>query len=917
MSHIELRGVRVHNLHGIDLRLPLGKLIAITGVSGAGKSSLAFDTLVAEGRRRYIETFAPSARQFLERIERPDADVLEHLPPAIAFRAESSFDPRATLGTITETDDLLRLLFARVGQAHCPQCDSPLNSWSSDDVVVQLGALPEGTRFVVALPARSLGHSESSDTWRQLGFVRAIAMQPQPSTDSFVAETIDLSELAAHKPQATGNETPKLWIVVDRLIAGKTDVARMLDSVEQAYQNGADRCIVLWETLTDQSPDKPVGRIVNPSEPFADGWSIRPTARTVGWDGREWQFARFSKRLVCFDCDVEFPALEPDHFDFGNSLGACLHCNGLGTVEKDGGWQSCSECGGSRIKALGRGVRLQSLVGRIANPPEPSGGTELSELLADGLTIRPMASGGIDNLRRMTITELRSIIDGLTTAASTSTTWIVTNVLAELSVRLRTLIELGLEHLSLHRSPRSLSRGEGQRASLAALLATRLDNAMYVLDEPASGLHPSEQPRVLAAIRRLQQSGNTVIMVEHQPLFLDAADQIIDLGPGAGRDGGRIVFQGSSTDLRHCQASITGAFLTGRRALLIPTADQRRSPDRWLTLAGATLHNLRGVSVEFPLGVLCVVAGVSGSGKSSLVEHALFPVLSRQLNSAAHTRSTRQRGNRIPSDTDPSLVRRANVEIASTFTALNGIEHIDDVVFLDSSPFRQSARTSAATALQAFGEIRRLFAETTEAKVKNFSARHFSFNAHDGGRCPRCRGLGSVEIDMQFLADLSVVCPECHGLRFQRELLDAKLRGLSIADVLALTADEAFAFFRGHPKLQRRLKSLKDVGLGYLPLGQSASTLSRGESQRLKLAMLLAHSSRARTLFLMDEPTAGLHLSDVATLLTCLRRLIEVGHSLIVIEHRPEFIHCADWVIELGPGPGDAGGRVVSAGPPV
>ncbi len=903
MSHIELRGVRVHNLQGIDLRLPLGKLIAITGVSGAGKSSLAFDTLVAEGRRRYIETFAPSARQFLERIERPDADALEHLPPAIAFRAESSFDPRATLGTITETDDLLRLLFARVGQAHCPQCDSPLNSCSPDEVVAQLASLPEGTRFVVAFPARLLNHSESIDTWRQLGFVRAIAMRTQPSTDSFVAETIDLSKLAACEPQVTEIEPSKLWIVVDRLIAGKTDSARMLDSVEQAYQNGSDRCVVLWETKTDQPPSKPGGR-------------------TVGWDGREWQLARFSKQLFCFDCDAEFPALEPDHFHFGNSLGACSHCNGLGTVEQDGAWESCSECGGSRIKALGRGVRLLSLAGRIAHRSEPSRETAVSQPLADGLTIRPTptaptASGGIDNLRRVTIAELRDFIDGFTTAASTSTTWIVTNILSELSVRLQTLIELGLEHLSLHRSPRSLSRGEGQRARLAALLATRLDNAMYVLDEPASGLHPSEQPRVLAAIRRLQQSGNTVIMVEHQPLFLEAADQIIDLGPGAGRDGGRVVFQGSSMELRQCEASVTGAFLTGRRALPIPTAAQRRSPDRWLTLAGATLHNLRDVSVEFPLGVLCVVAGVSGSGKSSLIEHTLFPGLSRRLDSAAHTSTTRQRGNRMPSDADPSLARQANVEIASTFTALTGSEHIDDVAFLDSSPIRQSARTNAATALQAFGEIRRLFAETTEAKVKNFSARHFSFNAHDGGRCPRCRGLGSVEIDMQFLADLSVVCPECHGLRFQRELLDAKLRGLSIVEVLALTADEAFAFFRGQPRLQRRLKSIKDVGLGYLPLGQSASTLSRGESQRLKLATLLARRSRARTLFLMDEPTAGLHLSDVATLLTCLRRLIEVGHSLIVIEHCPEFIHCADWVIELGPGPGEAGGRVVSAGPPL
>ena len=490
------------------------------------------------------------------------------------------------------------------------------------------------------------------------------------------------------------------------------------------------------------------------------------------------------------------------------------------------------------------------------------------------------------------------------------------------------LLDLGLGHLSLNRSPRTLSRGERQRARLAGVLATRLDNALYVLDDPSGGLHPLDAERVLAAIRRLHQAGNTVVIVEHSQAFVDAADEVLELGPGAGRDGGRVVslrrrlapsdeagaldqtreaptqtppswsrwFSGLCTtrvsDVVQRPVSTEtssvgiGPFLepVGRSARLA-----ERDGDR-LALAGVTLHNLNRIDVEFPLNRLCVVVGVSGSGKSSLIEHTLYPALCQRFGTTY------------------------TVDPVGRFTALTGAEQVDEVVYLDSSAIRRSARANAATMLLLLAEIRQLFAQTTEAKVKNFTVRHFSFNASDGGRCPRCRGLGAVEIDMQFLANLTVICPECHGSRFQRELLDAKLRGLSIAEVLNLSADEAFTFFRGQPQLQRRLKSLKDVGLGYLPLGQSASTLSRGECQRLKLATLLANRSRKRTLFLMDEPCAGLHARDIAVLLECFRRLIEVGHSLIVIEHRPEFIAAADWMIELGPGAGDAGGKIVTTG---
>ena len=860
MSHIELRGVRVHNLKGIDLRLPIGKLIAITGVSGAGKSSLAFDTLVAEGQRRYIETFAPSARQVLERIERPDADALENLPPAIAFRAEAAFDQRATLGTMTETDDLLRMLFARLGRAFCPQCETPLEARTADEVFRELQSLPGGVKFVISFPSEK--SDEAISNWRQLGFVRTIEL---PGLEiSNVKSQISILNSA-------------MIVVVDRLVAGRTDLARVLESVEQAYSHGGGRCVVLDE-------------------------SDRRDTTALEWEGRCWRLSQHSRRLICGACGCEQPPLEPDLFNFESSLGACATCSGLGriavlgstaTKSKHSTMVDCADCGGSRMGTAGRSVRV--------------------------LDRRTIAE-----LRELRLTDLATVIDELVSATEPNRRTLVANVFGELSARLRTLLDLGLGHLSLSRSPDSLSRGECQRARLAGVLATRLDNALYVLDEPSGGLHPFDADRVLSAIRRLQAAGNTVIVVEHSQTFIEAADEVVELGPGAGREGGRVVSQRAAPtsplplgeggrrlgEGLHRQNSLAPIEAMSERSQrerstspLDVTLRSGPHPSPFpggegaeqggsrgdISLNGVMLHNLDRIDVTFPLNRLCVVTGVSGSGKSSLIEHTLYPALCQRFGVAC--------------DIDP----------VGEFIALSGAEQIDEVVFLDSSPIRRSARASAATMLRLFGEIRGLFSQTIEAKVKNFTARHFSFNANDGGRCPRCRGLGAVEIDMQFLANLTVECPECHGSRFQREVLDAKLRGLSIAEVLSLSADEAFSFFRGQPQLQRRLKSLKDVGLGYLPLGQSASTLSRGECQRLKLATILANRSRKGTLFLMDEPCIGLHARDIEVLLKCFQRLIEVGHSLIAIEHRPEFIRAADWVIELGPGAGDAGGRIVAS----
>ena len=855
--------------------MPLGKLIAITGVSGAGKSSLAFDTLVAEGRRRYIETFAPSARQFLERIERPDADALENLPPAIAFHADASFDSRATLGTMTETDDLLRMLFARLGRAFCPRCDAPLAVHSPDDVCRELQSLPERTKFVVAFPSEKSDASIAS--WRQLGFVRTMEL-PGAEISNFKSQISNLKS--------------RMLVVVDRLVAGRGDAARLLESVEQAYVHGDDRCFVLSEADANTTED----------------------AALFESDGRHWRLMRFSPRLQCSACEFEFPSLEPDLFNFESPLGACPSCSGLGRIAdsetklpKSNGRPTtsvaagsslmvdCRDCRGSRLSAAGRSVRLVVSRTSALNKPDKNENqasrvASASGLISDNTNVRGLTPPGspITELRSMRLSELTGFVARLSDAIPPEDRSLVANVQGELSARLRMLLDLGLGHLTLGRSPRTLSRGERQRARLAGVLATRLDNALYVLDEPSNGLHPLDALRVLAAIRRLHQAGNTVILVEHSQAFVDAADEVLELGPGAGREGGRVVSLRSRLAPR-VEAEALGTHQAEQPAESVGRSARLAERDGYvLALNGVTLHNLDRVDVAFPLNRLCVVIGVSGSGKSSLIEHTLYPALCQRFGAAS------------------------SVDPVGRFTALTGAEQIDEVVFLDSSPIRRSARANAATMMSLLGEIRQLFAQTTEAKVKNFTARHFSFNASDGGRCPRCRGLGSVEIDMQFLANLTVVCPECHGSRFQRELLDAKLRGLSIAEVLNLSADEAFAFFRGQPQLQRRLKSLKDVGLGYLPLGQSASTLSRGECQRLKLATLLASRSRKRTLFLMDEPCAGLHARDIAVLLECFRRLIEVGHSLIAIEHRPEFIAAADWIIELGPGAGDAGGKIVN-----
>jgi excinuclease ABC subunit A len=538
-------------------------------------------------------------------------------------------------------------------------------------------------------------------------------------------------------------------------------------------------------------------------------------------------------------------------------------------------YETCPACRGDRLQPLALAVRVGSQTSEVRGqrPGE-------SRLLS------------IAELCRLEIPAAVSFLESVAATISPAERTMTKAIFDELRTRLRYLAEVGLDYLTLDRQARTLSGGEAQRVALTGTLGSTLVNTLYVLDEPSAGLHPRDSERVIAAIKRLRDARNTVVVVEHEDAFIRQAEQVIDVGPGAGREGGEIIFQGPPAGLLEGEGSVTGAYLSGRRFIPIPQPEQRRAPNAWLTLTGARHHNLKNLTVEFPLGVLCVVTGVSGSGKSTLIDETLYPALCRALKQPCATESP------------------------GAFDALAGVEQIDEVVLADQSPIGRTPRSNPVTYLKAFDEIRKIFADTPDAKLRNLTATAFSFNAAAGGRCPKCQGSGVVEVEMQFLADISMTCPECHGTRYRPEVLEVKYRNLTIADVLALTVREAFSFFRTHRKLQRQLKFLKDVGLDYLPLGQPATTLSGGESQRLKLASFLASGTRSRTLFLIDEPTLGLHTADVAQLLTCFESLLAVGHSLIVVEHDLDVIRSADWVIDLGPEAGDAGGRIVASGTP-
>jgi excinuclease ABC subunit A len=800
-NDIQLRGVRVHNLKSVDVDLPLRGLIVFSGVSGAGKSSLAFDTLYAEAQRRYLQSFSAYTRQFLERLDKPDADQIGELPPAIAVGRAVPFGPRATVGTMTEIVDYLRLLFARLGTVACRKCGSEVHAQTVSDVLAVTDALPAGTRFTVAFPSHPEAGADPA-SWaaglREEGYLRL-----QIGSSIFRLGEQDLPPLADEK----------VWVLVDRLEAGKTAPERVTDSVETAFARGHGRMALLF-------------------------------------DGGE---RTFDQRLRCPNCGIDYPAPDTRLFNFNDPLGACPTCSGTG-IDPETKTAACPTCQGSRLGEQALNVRV--------------------------------AGRNIAELCRQEIGELAAFLDTLSFDGLPGGRVL----LGQIRARLGHLMALELGYLSLDRAAATLSTGEAQRLRLTAALGSNLVNALYILDEPTAGLHPRDTDKLLGVLRHLREAGNTVVVVEHDPVIFAACDYQVDLGPGAGEEGGEVVYQGAPAGLVDCPDSATGDYLAGRRGISVPS---RRRPCNHgsIRVLGARLHNLHNLTVDFPLGVLCVITGVSGAGKSSLVQETLYPALCVRKN------------KKLP----PGQIA-PEVEV-------HGAGQIGDLVLMDQTPLGRSARSNPATYLKVFDEIRQLFADTSEARIRNFGPGAFSFN-QAGGRCETCEGQGTLTVDMQFLADVTVTCPDCKGARFKADVLHVKVRSLSIAEVLDLTIRDAFRFFRAQQAIERRLKLLLDVGLDYLRLGQPADTLSGGECQRLKLAAHLASSRKPRVLFLLNEPTTGLHLADVARLLHCFDRLLSTGHSLIVIEHHLDVIKCADHVIDLGPGAAAAGGRIVASGTP-
>ena len=932
---IQLRKVEVHNLKGIDLDLPRGKLIVFCGLSGSGKSSLAFDTLYAEGQRRYIESFSAYTRQFLERLEKPQAEKIEGLPPSIAVAAKnSSRSTRSTVGTVTEANDYLRLLFARIARLFCHGCGREVLRDSPQSVADAIAKLPAGRRFMIAVPhALDAGESlpERLTAMREDGFTRLLlrgrminlGQDFQPREDDLAEKSFD--------------------VLVDRLKTGDATTQRVRDSLETAFASGDGRC-VLYVEETVAPTDASVAATTSATSSVAEVLG----GHEILVDGAPWRRVGYVNRLACEECGLAYPEPEPRLFSFNSPLGACPECEGFGNVIdidmdlvvpdpqksiKEGAvapWNSPAyEHELKELLALAKDYHLpvdvpfrkltpEQLKLVVDGVPERSFGglkgfftwlekkkykMHIRVFLSRWRSYRECPSCKGARLRpdalawRIAGANIAEILARKTSVAaaflrdmklSDYERAVGRTMLEQVQSRLGYLEQVGLGYLTLDRTIRTLSGGEMQRVTLTSTLGSGLVNMLYVLDEPSAGLHPQDTDRLVDAVKRLRDRGNSVVVVEHEEGMIRAADQVVEIGPGAGRNGGKVVFQGTPDVMQATVGNMTGDFLAGRRGASIPSL--RRKPEHgWVRLTNAHGNNLKNLTVEFPLGVLCVVTGVSGSGKSTLVQDTLYPALCRRMHIEA--------------------------DRPAPFDDVLGDGQLDDVVLVDQSPIGRSPRSNPVTYVKAFDEIRAVFAETPEAKTRNYTAGYFSFNV-TGGRCERCEGDGYLEVDMQFLADVFMKCPECRGKRYRKEILDVKFRNASIADVLEMTIREAFVFFRGSAKVQARLKKLMDVGLDYLQLGQPANTLSGGESQRLKLAGYMAAARKGRALFILDEPTSGLHFADVVQLMDCFDALLSVGHSLIVVEHNMTIIKGADYIIDLGPGAADEGGKVVAKGSP-
>jgi excinuclease ABC subunit A len=907
---IQVRGARVHNLKNIDVDLPRDCLVVLTGVSGSGKSSLAFDTIYAEGQRRYLECLSSYARQFLDQLERPDVDAIEGLPPTVAIdQRAGTANPRSTLGTVTEIYDYLRLLFAKVGKPHCPACGVPIIRQTPEQMVNQLMRLKDGQKVQILAPLvrdRKGQHVDIFQAIRRAGLIRA-------RVDG------ELIEVTDQPPKLAKAKAHTIEAVVDRIAIREGIRPRLAESLDLALK-------------------------------LSDGGVVTLTDSPGGWVE---QF--FSIHLNCPHCGAGLPAIEPRSFSFNSPHGACPECQGLGSrwafqpelvvPDRARSWDEGAVVPWALLPAavkdpasyeaqvddflkrhhVARSSAVASWPAKVWSSfwsgEQAAGFPGLASLLeqayeqarsesarkafdvyreeklctaCSGSRLRPesravqLADRSIADLTGLAISDLLGFFQSLTIEPAFEA--IGAPLVGEIVARLRYLVEVGLIYLSLGRGADTLSGGELQRARLAAQLGSGLMGVCTILDEPTAGLHPRDTDRLIASIRRMLEQGNSVLVVEHDASVIRAADWIVDLGPGAGPDGGTVVAAGTLGQLQASPASITARYLSQALQLAPDRSQRLAASPGWINIRGASLHNLKQVNAQIPLAAFTCVTGVSGSGKSTLINDVLARNVRRVLNHG---------GPRGPSP-----------------DGISGLDAIDQLVEVDQSPIGRGPRSTPATATGVFDEVRRVFALTREAKVRGYGYGRFSFNAK-GGRCEACRGLGQRRLPMRFLPDLHVTCEVCGGKRFNRQTLEVKFKGKSIGDVLEMRVDESRSLFEAVPRVMRGLNALHDVGLGYLTLGQSSSTLSGGEAQRIKLAAELGRPATGRALYLLDEPTTGLHFADIERLLTILNRLADLGHTVVVIEHQLDVIASADWVIDLGPDGGEAGGQIVAMGPPM
>jgi excinuclease ABC subunit A len=859
---IRVRGAREHNLRSIDLDIPRDRLVVITGVSGSGKSSLAFDTLYAEGQRRYVESLSAYARQFLEQMDKPDVDLIEGLSPAISIEQKTtSKNPRSTVATVTEIYDYLRLLFARVGRSHCYRCGKPIQSQTVTQIVDQVLSLPAGTRIQVLAPlirGRKGEYRQIFVQMRKEGYVRARVNGALRDLD----EPIELDK----------NKKHTIEVVVDRLVVSDQLGRRLADSLETALKL-AEGLVTI--NLVDRKEDQ-----------------------------------TFSERMACIECGVSYPEISPRIFSFNNPHGACPTCDGLGTkVDLRAGPDPSllalgEEFYGASLGTLDRRYKetqssrvreeIESYVERLASvqPCPECGGARLRK---ESLAIR-IGGRSIAEVTRQSVKEAAAFFAALAgngapgdpLALTDKEREIARRILKEIRERLGFLINVGLDYLTLDRTSATLAGGEGQRIRLATQIGSSLMGVLYILDEPSIGLHQRDNVRLLNTLKRLKEMGNTVLVVEHDEETIRAADYVIDLGPGAGVAGGHIVSSGTPKDIMADPKSLTGRYLSGELAIPVPR-QRRPHTGHQLVIRGAREHNLKGIDVEIPLGLFTCVTGVSGSGKSTLVTDILRKALDAMLYG----------GRERPGAHDK----------------IEGLQQIDKVIDIDQSPIGRTPRSNPATYTGLFSFIRELYALTPEARMRGYQPGRFSFNVK-GGRCEACQGDGVIQIEMHFLPDVYVTCDVCKGQRYNRETLEIQYKGQTISDVLNMTVQEALRFFENVPRVHEKLQTLYDVGLGYIKLGQSATTLSGGEAQRVKLSRELSRRGTGCTLYILDEPTTGLHFADIQQLLDVLHRLRDSGNTVLVIEHNLDVIKTADHVIDLGPEGGDGGGHVVGVGTP-